>query len=394
MPTPDGPVFFTPFQGRLISIALVVLALNLIGAFFFGLFLLLQLLVVYFSDVIWPLAVAGILALLLKPAVRWSERFFHIGRIAAIALLYCLGILFFLLLAALILPVLFSQASSLIDHLPTLLEQITNLIGRYFPEVASWLTQAVNPQTLQDNLRELSQHFQDIVKASLPALNTLGSYLSRTFTLAAGVIIVPVYMFFFLLTDKDPLRALDEQLSFIPHRFREDITFLTGEFARIMVAFFRGQILIGLIMGVLLATGFSLAGLKFAVLLGICIGLLNIIPYLGSTLGLLTVLPLAFFQQDGGFLLLLMVLSVFVLVQLIESYFLTPRIMGRSTGLHPLVIIVAIFFWGKALSGILGMILAIPLTAFFVVTWRLIRKKYLVPDHAAQEADDQILLSP
>ena len=70
-------------------------------------------------------------------------------------------------------------------------------------------------------------------------------------------------------------------------------------------------------------------------------------------------------------------LVVFVVVQLIESYGLTPRIMGDRTGLHPMAIIVAVFFWGSALSGILGMILAIPLTAFLVVFWRLAKEKYI-----------------
>ncbi|MCA1742568.1 MAG: AI-2E family transporter, partial [Desulfovibrionales bacterium] len=146
-----------------------------------------------------------------------------------------------------------------------------------------------------------------------------------------------------------------------------------------IVAFFRGQILIGLIMGVLMAAGFSLVSLKFGAFLGLLIGILNIIPYLGSILGLLAVLPLAYMQDGGGLMLLLMVLGIFAAVQLVESYLLTPKIMGRSTGLHPLTIIIAILFWGKALGGILGMILAIPLTAFFVVAWRLIRKKYLQP---------------
>ena len=70
-------------------------------------------------------------------------------------------------------------------------------------------------------------------------------------------------------------------------------------------------------------------------------------------------------------------LIVFVAVQLIEGYVLTPKIMGDRTGLHPVAIIVAVFFWGSALSGILGMILAIPLTAFLVVFWRLAREKYI-----------------
>jgi predicted PurR-regulated permease PerM len=107
------------------------------------------------------------------------------------------------------------------------------------------------------------------------------------------------------------------------------------------------------------------------------LGVLNIVPYLGTILGLSIALPLAFFQPEGGLNLLLVVVGVFVVVQCIEGWYLTPKIMGSRTGLHPVTIIVAIFFWGTALGGILGMILAIPLTAFFVTAWRLLKRKYL-----------------
>jgi predicted PurR-regulated permease PerM len=292
-------------------------------------------------------------------------------------------------MAALILPVIFIQARAFLEYLPTLLDQTTALLARFFPEASEWLIDALNPDAMREHLKTLSGHFQKIMEASLPASKHPWRLPDQRFHHYCRVCDHPHLSLLFLLTDKNPLRSMNEQLSFIPEKYREDMTFLAGEFARIIVAFFRGQILIGLIMGVLLAIGFTLAGLKFGAFLGIIIGLLNIIPYLGSTLGLLTVLPLSFMQQDGGFVLLLLVLGVFVIVQLIESYLLTPKIMGRSTGLHPLAIIIAIFFWGKALGGILGMILAIPLTAFFVVVWRLVRKKYLEPESVGQNTGQE-----
>jgi len=369
--------FLTPLQRRLISIALAVLALNLIGGSAFGFFLLLRWFVISFSGILWPLAVAGILALLLRPLVLWAELTLKLGRIGAIALLYGLAVLVCMAMIALVLPVLLSQAGAFMEYLPTMLEQVTALILRFAPEAGQLVRSSLGEEALRGHLDTLAQHFSRILEVSLPALDALGDYLSRVFILAAGLAIIPVYLFFFLHTDRDPLKSMDEQLSFVPAWLREDITFLTGEFARIMVAFFRGQIVIGLIMGLLMALGFSLAGLKFGAFLGVVIGLLNIIPYLGSILGLLTVLPLAFFQQDGGLPLLSLVLGVFVAVQLMEGYVLTPNIMGHNTGLHPLAIIISMFFWGKALGGILGMVLAIPLTAFFVVAWRLVKKKYL-----------------
>jgi predicted PurR-regulated permease PerM len=104
---------------------------------------------------------------------------------------------------------------------------------------------------------------------------------------------------------------------------------------------------------------------------------LNIVPYLGTIIGLAVTLPLAFFQPGGGWQLVGLVLLVKIVVQNIEGWFLTPQIMGHRTGLHPVAIIVAIFFWSTALDGLLGLVLAIPLTAFIVTAWRLARRKYL-----------------
>ena len=201
----------------------------------------------------------------------------------------------------------------------------------------------------------------------------MGIGLGAFFTQLA---IIPIYLFFFLLSRAEPTNKLGDQLTFLPARYREDLVFLVREFIGIIVSFFRGQMLIGLIMGAMLALGFSLVGLKFGLVIGLALGVLNIIPYLGTIVGLSVALPLAFLQPEGGWQLVTWVLAVFIVVQNIEGWFLTPKIMGDRTGLHPVVVIVAIFFWGTALNGILGMILAIPLTAFFVTAWRLAKHKY------------------
>ncbi|NOQ14786.1 MAG: AI-2E family transporter, partial [Methyloprofundus sp.] len=173
-------------------------------------------------------------------------------------------------------------------------------------------------------------------------------------------------------------RFTSSHLPFLKPETAKDLIYLFHEFVCLVVSFFRGQIIIALLQGVLFAVGFSLAGLEYGAVLGITLGFLNLVPYLGSMLGLAVCLPIAWFQVNGGMDLLLIVSLVFAVVQMIEGYIITPRIMGDRTGLHPMVIIVAIFFWGSALGGILGMILAIPLTAFLVVLWRLMKEKYIV----------------
>jgi predicted PurR-regulated permease PerM len=210
----------------------------------------------------------------------------------------------------------------------------------------------------------------------VPSLRAAGAGVAALFTFVTGLAIVPIYLFFFLLSRGEPAEKLGEHLPFLSPGVREDVVFLVHEFADIVVSFFRGQLLIGLIMGALLAAGFSLIGLRFGLIIGLLLGALNIVPYLGTIVGLVVVLPLAFFQPDGGWTLVGLVLAVKIVVQAVESWLLTPRIMGARTGLHPAVIIVAIFFWGTALGGVLGMVLAVPLTAFFVTAWRLVKRKY------------------
>ena len=153
--------------------------------------------------------------------------------------------------------------------------------------------------------------------------------------------------------------------------------YLVREFVAILVAFFRGQLVIAGAQGVLYGLGFGWVGLPYGVAIGLTLGFLNIIPYLGNLIGLGVALPLAYFYPQGGPNLLIAVVVVFCAVQAVEAYVLTPRIMGSRTGLHPMAIIFALFFWGLAFGGLLGMILAIPLTAFLVVFWRLVKAKYL-----------------
>jgi predicted PurR-regulated permease PerM len=189
--------------------------------------------------------------------------------------------------------------------------------------------------------------------------------------------VLPIYFTFFLMADPHRFAKAEELLPFFKKETRDDVLFLLREFVNMVVAFFRGQLIVALLQGILFAIGFSIAGLRYGFVLGLMLGFLNIIPYLGSVVGLAVALPLAYFQSGGGWILLAAVLLVFTVVQMIEGYLLTPKIMGDRTGLHPMAIIVAIFFWGSALEGILGMILAIPLTAFLVVFGRLRREKYI-----------------
>ncbi len=334
-----------------------------------------------FSNVFWPIASAGILALILRPVVALFVRKLKLRRLSAVILLYGLVVLVVTGILLAFVPAIVSQIIDFIAYVPTLWNNTLLWGEQHFPD---WLAQirryTANP-TVKNALDGLLAQAQDMITHIVPSLKSAGAGLFGIFGFIASLAIVPVYLFFFLLSDnEDPTRSLPKHLSFLNTQHRDDVTFLIREFIGIIVAFFRGQLLIGLIMGVLLALGFSIAGLKFGLALGLMVGLINIVPYLGSILGLSVVLPLALFQSDGGGIGLLgTCLGIFVAVQAIEGWLLTPRIMGKQTGLHPVAIIFAVFFWGEAFNGILGMLLAVPLTAFFVTAWRLLRRKYFTP---------------
>jgi predicted PurR-regulated permease PerM len=377
--SPRSPHFLTAGQQKLVGFALGLVALaGILTILVFGIIVLGRL-VGYFSNVLWPLAVAGIAALILRPLVDLMQQRLNLRRPAAVTLLYGLVVLALAGLFLAIVPALITQLVDFAAYLPTVWERAFNHAQAEFPRWIAFAQGHLEHPAVREVVDALINRGRAMLSELVPTLLAAGGGLAHVLTFITSVAIVPIYLFFFLLSGRDPTSNLPTHFGFLPADWRDDAVFLLREFIGIIVAFFRGQLLIGLIMGVLLAVGFSVAGLRFGLFIGLTLGILNIVPYLGTIVGLSVALPLAFFQPEGGLVLLLWVLAVFIAVQLIEGWFLTPKIMGQSTGLHPVTIIVAIFFWGTALGGILGMILAVPLTAFFVTAWRLAQRKYFTP---------------
>ena len=375
MSAPDTPLL-TPAQRKLVGFALGFAAICATGWLLYILLAGVARFIGFFSGVIWPLAVAGIVALVMRPVVTLIEQRLKVNRPLAVVLLYLVILLLVAALLFTFIPAIVTQILDFIAYLPVLWQKTVAWTELHYPEWLAVVRPYLDNPTVKAALESLALQAQNLLGHLAPTLQSASAGIFGLFGFAASLAVIPVYLFFFLLSNSDPTKALPEHLPFLKAEHRDDVVFLVREFLGILVAFFRGQLLIGLIMGVLLATGFSFGGLKFGLAIGLITGLLNIVPYLGSILGLSVALPLAFLQPGGGLPLVGICLVVFAAVQAIEGWLLTPRIMGRQTGLHPVAIIVAVFFWGKALGGILGMMLAVPLTAFFVTAWRLARRKY------------------
>ncbi len=363
-------------QRQVVSFAITFFAVFATVALFVGALVVIGQSISFFSNVLWPLAAAGVLALVLRPFVFWIQRKLHLRRLSAVILLYGLFTLAVSGLLVLVLPPLIDQTINFVLYLPALWDSVYTYVREHYPQWIVLVQRQLDNPTVRQISEAVVAQTQGLFKTAMPSLESATGSILGIFVFFTNLFIIPIYLFFFLLGRRDSTAELPKHLPFVKPVLRDDLVFLTREFIAIIEAFFRGQLVIGLIMGALLALGFTIIGLKFGLFIGLILGLLNIVPYLGTIVGLAVTLPIAFFQPDGGWHLIALILLVVIIVQAIEGWFLTPKIMGFHTGLHPVAIIVAVFFWGTAFDGVLGMLFAIPLTAFFVTAWRLIRRKY------------------
>jgi predicted PurR-regulated permease PerM len=374
--TPENGSLLSGGQRRMMAFALTLLAASVSVILLVSIFMILGRLLGQFSGVLWPLAVAGVLALILRPAVDLLQRRLKLRRMPAVIVLYALFLVMLGGILVLLLPPLATQLLDLIAFLPEFAGNAAKYAQTHYPDWVSLVERMRANPTIATVLNNVENELNKLPSLILPSLKAVSDGVFSTISFATHFAVFPIYLFFFLLSRAAPTAKLAEQLTFLRPGVRNDIVFLVDQFIGIVVSFFRGQFIIALIMGVLLGLGFWLVGLKFGLILGLALGILNIVPYLGTIVGLAVTIPLSMLQPGGGIILLALVLAVYAAVQFIEGWFLTPKIMGDRTGLHPGVIIFAIFFWGTALNGIMGMIIAIPLTAFFVTFWRLMKHKY------------------
>ena len=308
----------------------------------------------YFYKLVLPLSVAGILALVLYPVVDYLEARLRLPRALAAGLI----VLLFLAIIA----------GAVILLMPTVIRQITHF-GNIVPGVlASWQDYLSvrfpgTFRTVMANVEEGS------IKDIVPDMERPGVAIKSYVGILVGLGFVPLFLYFALVSGRHLRAQVEGFLAVFSEAAQKNILYFIDVFTRQVTGFFQGQLVIAVIMGVMFAAGFTAIGLKGGILIGMVLGLLNIVPFLGTLVGLLIVLPMAYFQPGGSLNLVGLSILVFTFVQLVESWLLTPKIMANRSGLHPALVVISVFFWGTALGGIVGMILAVPLTAFLVAVW-------------------------
>ncbi|WP_141057330.1 AI-2E family transporter [Stenotrophomonas rhizophila] len=290
--------------------------------------------------------------------------------------------------------------AALLILVPMIERQIATLVAA-IPQAQQWLMQTGIPWFEQKTGLEVMQwmdpdrliewvrsHWQQAGGFA----KTFFGYVSRSgFTMVTWVVnilLLPILAFYFL---RDWDKLVERVASMIPRNHIGTITKLARESDEVLGAFIRGQFLVMIALGVVYAAGLSLVGLKLGLLIGLVAGLISFIPYLGATTGIVMAIGAALVQAQGFDLkLLILVGVVFTVGQLLESYVLTPRIVGDKIGLHPVAVIFAVMAGGQ-LFGFLGMLLALPVAAVSNVLLRYAHQRYRQSDLYAGEKSAIVL---
>jgi predicted PurR-regulated permease PerM len=332
----------------------------------------------FLSDVLIPFAIAVLIAYLINPIVTFLERKVR-SRTAAtlIAVAGCLLVLVGLIMIlvplvsgeladfAKVVEQLKSEAPALPDA-QTLRARFKKFVDAQESEFVKQLLISAKEGVVNADFRAL------LLEAGKRIAPGIWGLVSGALSLLLGASVLVVILLFLVFISIDYASLSGNWQKYLPPKYRDHIVGFVEEFSLAMSRYFRGQFLIASTVGVLFALGFWLIGLRMGIVLGLCIGVLNMVPYL-QTVALVPALVLGVIRAlehgSGVAGSLLLVLLVFGVVQAIQDGLLTPLIMGKTTGLKPVMIMLGLFIWGKLL-GFLGLVLAIPLTCLAVAYYR------------------------
>jgi len=320
------------------------------------------------APVLTPFVLAALLGWLGDPLV---DRLQARGRSRSTAVLLVFSAMLLVLLVGLVLlvPMIERQVVTLIDSLPRYREWFVGTVVPWFEsrtglDVGDWLDPARLFELLQ-------RHWEEAGGAA----TTLLGYLSRSGFMVmlwvVNLVLLPILTFFFL---RDWDVFVQRMAVLVPRDKVAVVGRLARESDAVLGGFLRGQFLVMLCMGVFYAVGLRLVGLDLGILIGIVAGLLTFIPYVGPA-AVLVLGGIAALVQYGDWQHLAGVVAVWGLGQLIESYWLTPKLVGDRIGLHPMAVIFAVLAGGQ-LFGFLGMLLALPVAAVVNVMLRYAHERY------------------
>lgn len=315
------------------------------------------------KGVLLPFLVACLIAYLLEPIVEWNQKIFHTRRRffpVLLTLIETIGAV--TLFCWIFVPYLISETSSMAEMMK------------------KYATTQINIPLISDNIHHFIRDNIDLnvisrylshkewTSIAKTAISSSWSFLSSGLAFILGILswlIVILYVIFIML-DYEKLMLSFRHL--VPLSHRETVLGIFDDVKTAMNRYFRGQFLIAMLVGILFSIGFLIIDLPMAVVLGLFIGMLNMVPYLQLiSLPITAVLCLVSSVATGGdfWVIFWESMAVYVIVQCIQDLILTPRIMGKAMGLNPAIILLSLSIWGSLL-GFMGLIIALPLTTLIL----------------------------
>ena len=414
----------TPFQRRTLWNACTGVSILVLGALLVGLIMLVGKVFGFLQPVLVPLVFAWIVAYVVEPVVGYLEKR-GMTRVWAIASLFAAILLGATLLVAAVLPGLSRAGQNIRAFLKpaeqilvvdedaengeaavgsdesqlvvTLARQLHELREKHQSGPVAWLlakvdedgervepgdADGVDADSLEFFWRTRTGRALDESKGTI--LRTVYEWITAGSTkvvgflgLVIGMIMVPVYLFFFL---KDSVAIRQYWHDYLPLKashFKTEVVETLTEINGYLVSFFRGQVVVAIIDGILVGIALLIFGLPYAIIIGVFVALLGVIPYVGNIICLIPTCVIAYLHAQnvqpfglGPWAYVGCVIGIFFLVQQVNSLVTAPKIVGDSVGLHPLTVIFSMLFWSLVLGGFVGALLAVPFTASLKVVFR------------------------
>lgn len=324
-----------------------------------GLFLVINLL----SGVLLPFVIGWLIAYLLHPLVKFFQyRLKFKNRVLSIFMAFLSVTLVLVVAGFLFLPSVIEEFSRMGVLLVDYLKDVDN--SSFFSDsVRLWMSETASGIDFQNMFTW--NNIESLIEKIVPQIFGI---ISGTWSFLVGIFVIFIIFLYVIFILIDYEKITEGFLYVIPTKYRPFVTQLSDDVEVGMNRYFRGQASVAFLVGILFSIGFSIIGLPLAITMGLFIGLLNLVPYL-QILGLIPVTFLVLLQSmetnQNFWWFMLFVIIVFVVVQVIQDLLLVPKIMGKAMGLNPAIILLSLSVWG-ALFGLIGMIIALPLTTLLI----------------------------
>jgi len=306
-----------------------------------------------FNDILTPFVLGVVIAYLLNPLIkRFSNK--GVKRTTGAALVTIIFYSLLIALVAVVAPIIAKESADLIEKMPEYLDKLFKLVAPY----TLWFQENIGENYIEDAKTFLKENASKILSISGGVAGGIAAGGQAVISMATILVLTPLVSFF-MMREWPAITDWVEDL--IPRQHETMIQDLIEQIDVKLSGFIRGQLTVAFLLGLIYAIALTIAGLNYGFLIGITAGVLSIIPLVGSTLGLLVSVAVAWFQT-GELSYVGIIAAIFIVGQIVEGNILSPKLLGDSVGLHPLWILFALMA-GGALFGILGMLLAVPIAA-------------------------------